>query len=351
MMRPGLTLADVAAKAGVSRATASMALRGDARIAAATREKVQTAAKALNYRPDPVLAALVARRGQRRAAANLGVLIDERWKPVGTRGWEAECMNGIRAAAVRFGYAIVELRLERDLGAWRHPDRVLAGRGIAGLIVLPLNGNKPEKMVVPDWSRYAVVAVGNPPFKQGWHRVGTDAFAAMNLVCEQLRLRGVRKVGLVQSLETERRLRFEWLGALSKEWHVPDAWFQMVPPCLPAKLDKGTLLSWFRRERPEVVVSNDARVIAWLESAGVRMPDETGVVLLNREFATEPEAAGISQHLDEVGHAAVELMHGLMLRGERGTPSVLREMLVLPHWTDGATLRNVVTGGDDALNQ
>lgn len=336
-----VTLADVASRAGVSRAAASMGLRGSPEISLATQKRLRDAAAELNYRPDPVLAALVARRSQRRASANLGVIIDERWGDTKTSGWLRACLDGMRAAAVRFGYVLVELKLERDLTAWKTPDRVLAGRGVSGLIVLPFDGDKPPGMPLLDWSRYSMVAVGNPPFKEGWHRAGTDAFAAMNLVCEQLRLRGVRKVGLVQNMETERRLRFEWLGALAKEWHMPKAWFEAVRPCLPDVLDERGFAAWFRRERPEVVVSNDARVIEWLASIRVRVPGEAGVVLLNRDFSTEPEATGISQHLDEVGHAAVELMHGLMLRGERGTPAVRREVLVLPHWSEGTTLRGV----------
>lgn len=339
-----VTLADVASRAGVSRAAASMGLRGSPEISLATQKRLKEAAAELHYRPDPVLAALVARRRQRRASANLGVIIDERWGDTKTQGWLRSCLDGMRAAAVRFGYALSELRLEQDLAAWKNPDRVLAGRGVGGLVVLPFYGDKPGAMPVLDWSRYSMVTVGNPPL-EGWHRVGTDAFAAMNLVCDQLRLRGIRRVGLVQSLWTERRLRFEWLGALAKEWHRPGADFQAVPSCLPEVLDERGFGEWFRIERPEVVVGNDARVIDWLATLRVRVPEDVGVVLLNRDFSGRPDACGISQHLDEVGHAAVELMHGLMLRGERGTPEVRREVLVLPHWSEGATLRTVARIG------
>ncbi|WP_043584696.1 LacI family DNA-binding transcriptional regulator [Geminisphaera colitermitum] len=350
-----VTLTDVAARAGLSRATASMALRDDARIAPATRERVRQAAAALHYQPDPVLAALSSRRWHRRASANLAVLIDERWEPAASTSppassWLTACLDGMRTASLRFGYVLSELRLIRDLAAWRHPDRVLAGRGMRGLIVLPFHDEAPPGMPDLDWSRYSVVAVGNPLPGQGWHRVGTDAFAAMGLVCDRLRERGIRRIGLVQNIGTERRLRYEWLGALAKEWHLPPSpplpgnrarvpRLQIIPPHLPATLDERRFLAWFRRERPEVVVTNDSCVITWLRKAGVRVPEDAGVVLLSRDFSPQTNAAGISQHLDEVGHAAIELMHGLILRGERGTPAVRREMLVHPHWTEGATLR------------
>lgn len=53
-----VTSRDVARLAGVSQPTVSRALRGDSRIAVATRERVQTAARALGYSPDPIGRAL-----------------------------------------------------------------------------------------------------------------------------------------------------------------------------------------------------------------------------------------------------------------------------------------------------
>jgi LacI family transcriptional regulator len=53
-----VTLADVAAKAGVSETTASHALTGRRHVAVATKARVQLAAKELNYRPNQVARSL-----------------------------------------------------------------------------------------------------------------------------------------------------------------------------------------------------------------------------------------------------------------------------------------------------
>lgn len=53
-----VTSRDVAKLAGVSQPTVSRALRGDSRIAQATRERVRAAATALGYSPDPIGRAL-----------------------------------------------------------------------------------------------------------------------------------------------------------------------------------------------------------------------------------------------------------------------------------------------------
>lgn len=338
-----VTLSDVARQAGVSRAAASMGLRGSTEISATTRQRIKAAAAELGYRPDPMLAALVARRSRRRTPANLAVVVDDRWRnglavPGAIEEWLNVLLTGIRMAAERYGYSVSEILLERELHGWRHPDRVLAARGVRGLLVPPF---REETTTLPelDWSRYAVVAIGNPAHAERWHRAGTDAFAAMHLVCEQLKARGVRRVGLAQQLHTEKRLRCEWLGALSKEWNLPVPGLEFVVPHLPALLDKNEFTKWFLRERPEVVITHRDVVIDWFGEVGTRVPEDVGVVLLNRDFSTRTDVTGIIQHLDQVGECSVELMHGLILRGETGMPAVSREMLVCPNWTEGATLR------------
>jgi LacI family transcriptional regulator len=335
---------DIAQRAGVTKGTVSLALRGDIRISATTRQRIEKIAKELGYRPDPLLAALSARRRQRRAVSNLGILIDDQWGAVAMRPkWLKNCMEGLASAARHLGYAICEFRLSADLAGHSNPDRILAGRGIRSVVVCPFFGQRPPLPRL-DWSLYSIVTIGNLLPEMGWHRVGTDAFAAMSLVCEKLRERGVTRIGLAQYLDTECRLRYEWLGSLLKEWHLGADFFRMVPPLLYPEPDARSFLAWLRREKPEVVVSNNEQILDWLKAAGVEVPGETGVVLLNRDSSKRAGITGISQHLDEVGAAAVELIHSLTLRGQRGASHVRRETLILPHWEDGATLRQACGG-------
>ncbi len=55
-----ITLADIARHAGVSRTAVSYALRDDPNIAVETRARIRKSAEALGYRPDPMLAKLMA---------------------------------------------------------------------------------------------------------------------------------------------------------------------------------------------------------------------------------------------------------------------------------------------------
>ena len=58
-----VTLSDVAKKAGVHVTTVSLALRNHPRLPETTRQRIQAMAEAMGYRPDPLLRALVAYRG------------------------------------------------------------------------------------------------------------------------------------------------------------------------------------------------------------------------------------------------------------------------------------------------
>jgi transcriptional regulator with XRE-family HTH domain len=57
-----VTIRDVAAKTGYSAATVSLALRDSPHLPEATRTRVRRVAEELGYRPDPLLAAIAARR-------------------------------------------------------------------------------------------------------------------------------------------------------------------------------------------------------------------------------------------------------------------------------------------------
>lgn len=90
------TLADVAARAGVSRALVSIVMRDAAGASDATRERVRRAADELGYRPDPR-----ARRLRQHRTRLLGVLF--------TAGQEfhADLVDGVYVAAEEQGYDVV----------------------------------------------------------------------------------------------------------------------------------------------------------------------------------------------------------------------------------------------------
>ncbi|MBG6237193.1 DNA-binding LacI/PurR family transcriptional regulator [Mycetocola sp. CAN_C7] len=90
----GSAIADVAARAGVSKATASRALSGKGYVAEKTRMRVQQAAKEIGYVASPNAASLVTGQTQ-----NIGVVI-----PFINRWFFGEILEGIEEALLNRGY-------------------------------------------------------------------------------------------------------------------------------------------------------------------------------------------------------------------------------------------------------
>lgn len=334
------TLKDVGQLAGVSASTASLALRKDARISPGTQKRVLQAAARLKYRPDPTLAALVSRRAgvRRKTFANMAVLVDSRWLRQGkVQLWMERFFEGMNRRGHQLGYHVEALFYPRDIELGVNADRILHSRGIRGVALFPVPGDQ-EKLVL-DWEQYALVVIGHPALPKMPHRVGSDPFAAMNMVCTKLKARGYQRAGLAHAFLQERELRHEFLGAISKERYLPGNSLRIVRPYLPEKFEKTGFLQWVRREQPEVVVTVEEQVLQWLREDGYEIPSQIGVVFLNINSVHFPDPTGTSFHSDATGENAVELLHSLLLKGETGFPAWPKEVLVYPEWVEGKTLR------------
>src|ERR1043166_5514499 len=120
-----VTARDVAARAGVSKPTVSLVLGGHptARLSAATRARVQRAARELGYRPN--LAARGLARGRSYA---IGLLVPDLRNP-----FFADVAGGPQRGAAEEGYALL-LAEAREIEPGRHLE-ALRARQIDGIIV------------------------------------------------------------------------------------------------------------------------------------------------------------------------------------------------------------------------
>ena len=119
------TIREVAARAGVSTATVSRALRGQARVDPETRRRVEDAARALRYRPSSV-----ARSLKLRHTSTLGLIVTDIENP-----FFPQIIRAVEDAARARGYAVVLADGRRE------PDReiasleTLAERQVDGLLI------------------------------------------------------------------------------------------------------------------------------------------------------------------------------------------------------------------------
>lgn len=333
-LRPSLKT--VAAAARVSVATASLALRHSPRCAAATRQRVERAAASLGYVPDPQIAKLMSYLHRPAGGKDGGTLAyltafpeREGWR--GLHTWR-KYHEGAQARAAALGYRLEEFWLREPGMSEQRLSAILRTRGIAGVIVAPL----PEVLdrLNLEWRHFAVVAIGFSLWEPPLHRVAHDHFQSMVTALRRIRDQGYARVGLVMRPEHDARVARHWTAAYLVECQARG----MAPleictqPDEPARLE-----AWFRRQRPEVVISDMLTVAARLERAGFRVPADFAFVHLNLPREGH-ELAGIDQHSRRIGEAAVKQLVAALHQNELGLPSLPDTTLVRGEWVEGASL-------------
>ncbi|WZO53515.1 LacI family transcriptional regulator [Microbacterium sp. LWH7-1.2] len=130
----GVTLNDVAAHAGVSRATASLVLRQTGRVSEATRERVRASMSALGYVPDRGAAAL-----RNHTSNTVGVVVTNLANP-----FFGELLHGLEKSLAAAGFACLLVDTSDDPDAQDAAVRELRGHKVAGLAIVPATGTTAE---------------------------------------------------------------------------------------------------------------------------------------------------------------------------------------------------------------
>lgn len=125
----GRTLADVAARAGVSVATVSRALSGKPGVSAATRLAVQDARRELDYQPSAVAASL-----RKRSTDVLGLLVPDITNP-----FFPAIMQGLEHEFAKYDKAVVLMDTEERVDVEAARVDALLRRRVDALIVSPVH--------------------------------------------------------------------------------------------------------------------------------------------------------------------------------------------------------------------
>lgn len=206
----------VAAAAGVSVMTVSLALRRDPSIPAATRRRVTDAAERIGYRPNPLVSALMAGlrgRHPRGRGAHLIAYVDS----FGTRANAQQRASlqryrrGAAEAAERHGYRLQDFALGPDGLPPSRLERVLRARGIRGIVLapFPVTGSA----LTLDWSHFAAAAIGFSLARPGLHRAVNHQAQTAREAIQRLRQLGYRRIGLALSRHENDRAQKNWLSA------------------------------------------------------------------------------------------------------------------------------------------
>ena len=334
------TLQDVAEKAGVHRSTVSLALRDNPRISAEVRQRIQAIARELGYRSNPLVTALMRSRRTRHAAS--GVVLAYITNYPTRYGWRPphhdrpDYFPGAAARAEELGYRLEDFWLGEPGMTPKRFAQILISRGINGLLIgrLPLG----EGEIDLPWEHFSAVALGLTLRNPDLHRVSEDAFASAMEAISQCSAHGYRRIGYVISEPDDSpNMADRWLGAyLRQQLHLPAG--DRLPVCeyRPPAEFPGHFLGWMETHRPDVILTSSASSItALLARCGRKLSRGTKVVLLVND---KPARGFAGMHLDPsiIGSLAVDMVVGMMHRGETGLPAEPHHVLVPGRWVEGA---------------
>lgn len=336
-------MAQIAREAGVATSTVSRALRGDARIGRATRERVARVAGRLGYRRHPLVAALMAQvRSRRPPSAQWNLAWLDFGATVGT--WRADPVAvafakgaGERARAAGYAMERIWARAPR-LGGGRLTE-VLLSRGVRGVLIQGfIEAADGQASHIPiDLDRFSVVSVGTNFRDPALHFASNDQHHSTQTAVRELWRSGYRRIGYIGSplIESVVNHRFcaGYLATLGQECGAT-----ALPPLVTD--DEAEVAPWVRAHRPDAVISTWSRLPRLLEGYGWSVPRDVGFAHLHVDERDE-KTSGICQQSEAVAAAAVDLLVGTLANNEIGVPAHPRGVLIPGRWRPGRTVRNI----------
>jgi DNA-binding LacI/PurR family transcriptional regulator len=337
--KPRPTLRSVAAAAGVSAMTVSLALRNHPRIPAATRVLVQRTAARLGYRPDPAVAKLMHHLRVRRKPAFQASISALTSIPEGAEEpYVADMIRSARRPADELGYGFTLFRCDDAPGALPALQRVLRTRGVEGVLLLPIATPRSVREQL-DWNEFAVVTTTYGVLAPEFHRVVPHQFGNALQICQQLAQKGYRRIGLVLPAEHDLRVHHGFSAAVA--WQNLIGGTEFVRPLIHAGVVAGAdeLTRWFKREKPDVIIAaGDRHCRPIAQQLGLRVPGRVGFVSANK--AGRSLFAGIEEQPEEIGATAIELLAAMIQRGEKGIPAVPKVTMIDGRWIEGRSVRS-----------
>ncbi|WP_269541148.1 LacI family DNA-binding transcriptional regulator [Cerasicoccus fimbriatus] len=336
---PPVTMKDVAKAAGVAVSTVSYALKNNPKIPAATRERIQTVAKQIGYKPDAYVSTLMARLHNKRLKSEqavLGLLVEQGIIDLlDIVPYHRDWHQGMHDRANELGYKIDRFIWEPDTLPAKSMVTSLVTRGIRGILVAPyLQGA--AKLDFP-FENFACASTGVSLRKPELHRVTTDYAYSMELAFEKLLQYGYRRPGLVVPKPFNSHTGSAILGCyLSIQLLNQEV--EAIPACLTEnyEVDAAEVLPWFRQYRPDVLLVVQPTEVEAIISQEFSIPKEVGLIDLTRDI---PERySGVRQSGYQLGRTIVEMVVNQIHQGVVGVPQSSNTTLIKGEWIEGESL-------------
>jgi LacI family transcriptional regulator len=347
-----VTVQDIADHLGISKATVSRALTQRPRVAPETRKRVQDAATALGYTPDPTLRALSkhrwASKREERFLYRIAIVEINSLRHRSTAPARIDpSIQGASERAAELGIGVELFAYEQYAKAARLGD-VLYHRGYNG-VLFSIRG--PVTDWEFPWEKFSCLAVSFDHPSHRLHQVCSDWFNAVFVAMNDILARGYQRPGIVHFKRDNPSIDQRTLAAF-KLWHEDISLrFGQLPPIFCCDANPGSagdayqaykqpFQHWLTAHQPDVVVDGGAMAYWWMKDAGVRVPDDMGYTRLRHSEFNQPQYAnGVDHRLIEQGRWSVDLLYSMMQLNVRGLSDPPIRISVKCRTQEGTTLR------------
>jgi LacI family transcriptional regulator len=194
------------------------------------------------------------------------------------------------------------------------------------------------------WDLFAAVKFGYSLRYPPLHYVADHQFYSMRLACRELRHLGYERIGLLLEKTSDTRSMSQWSAAFACHSAASGSDARVPPLLVKAAMVKSQeqFLRWFRKTKPQAVISQDNRVVDWIRTEGLRVPEDIGFANLDLP-RTDNGFSGIFQNPELAGAEAVDFLHSLIQRHEYGIPTHPRAILTHGVWSPGSTVQQVAS--------
>ena len=335
-----VTIRDIAEKAGVSKSTVSLALRGNSNCSAKTIKRITEIAKGLGYKPNPLVTANMThmRGGVRRKnlLSNLAYFYDhKRGLPHSRPSYSAasERADELGFALEPFPYNDPKLKPDRLY-------RILRSRNVQGIVI----GESPT--VIPHiefkWNDFAVVSIGYTLKDPRVDRIGSDHGENLVRLFHDLEERKYRRVGL--ALRSDFDDRVTHLPTSSYLGHQFDqASSESLPIYMEEKnWNKTSFFKWFSKHKPDCIITIGNEVGDWLLSKNLRIPEDIGVFSIWGGLIEQTvKYSHYNVSLEMLARAAVDVISDQLNSNTRGIPVLRRSILISSELVDLNSVRPI----------
>jgi LacI family transcriptional regulator len=324
----------IAERAGVGKATVSLALRDDPRLRPETRRRIQRVAAEMGYRPNPTVANLMAQLRASRSPkyqAAIGLVNaspdpEALSKSRTVREWIAGC----HGRAEQLGYGVEPFWLHEPGIAPVRLAGLIETRNIRGIVIAglfePPGSPNPFDVL---WRRFSCVALGPRPAFPPLNYTANDHFATAYDAVRRLSERGYRRIGLVINPYLDYAVDRRYSAGV---WaaHESLAECERIPALAFEPHREGAFRTWYAEHRPDTILTLHEEVEAWLREIRVER-----VALAHLDHHEKLSAwSGMRQNHGLAGAAAIDMLVGQLHRNEVGTPDSPKATLTQSTWVD-----------------